>query len=81
MAIGTTTILGAQSVAHMQKNDAGTATAKVALKSGASVYYDTTQTLGTTAVAYTQVRETDPATGAAWTVGNANALEAGMEVV
>lgn len=80
LAAGTTTIFGIQSVAHMQKSDAGTANAKVALKSGASVYYDNTQSLGTTSTAYTQVRETDPATSAAWAVANANALEAGMEV-
>lgn len=79
--VGTTmTIRGLQTVAHMQKSDSGTANAKVALKSGASVYYDTTRSLGTSPVAYTQVRETDPATTAAWTVGGANSLEAGMEV-
>jgi hypothetical protein len=76
----TTAIFGVQSVAHMQKNDAGTANAKVVLKSGASVYYDATQSLGASTAAYVQLRETDPATSAAWTVGNANALEAGMEV-
>jgi hypothetical protein len=76
----TTAIFGIQSVAHMQKNDAGTANAKIALKSGASVYYDATQSLGASTAAYVQLRETDPATSAAWTVGNANALEAGMEV-
>lgn len=80
LAPGTTTVLATQSVAHMQKSDAGTANAKVALKSGASVYYDATQSLGTSPAAYTQLRETDPATSAAWTVGNANNLEAGMEV-
>jgi hypothetical protein len=64
----------------MQKSDAGVANAKVALKSGASVYYDTTQSLSTSAVNYMQMRETDPATSAAWTVAGANALEAGMEV-
>ncbi|GEM_PF-953812 len=80
LVAATTTVLGVQSVAHMQKSDAGVANAKVALKSGASVYYDTTQSLSTTAMAYTQVRENDPATSAAWTVANTNALEAGMEV-
>lgn len=80
LTAGTTTIMGTQSVAHMQKSDAGTANAKVALKSGASVYYDTTQSLGAASTAYVQVRETDPATSAAWTVASANALEAGMEV-
>ncbi len=80
LTAGTTTVYGLQSVAHMQKSDAGTANAKVALKSGAGVYYDTTQSLSTSATSYTQMRETDPATSAAWTVAGANALEAGMEV-
>jgi len=81
LVANTTTIYGTQSVAHMQKSDAGLANAKIALKSGASVYYDATQSLGSSTTAYTQVHETDPATAAAWTVGNANNLEAGMEVV
>jgi hypothetical protein len=80
LAANTTSVFGVQSVAHMQKSDAGTANAKIALKSGAGVYYDATQSLGSSTAAYTQVRETDPATATAWTVGNANALEAGMEV-
>lgn len=81
LVANTTSVIGVQSVAHMQKSDAGTANAKIALKSGAGVYYDTTQSLGSSTAAYTQMRETDPATSAAWTVSNANALEAGMEVV
>lgn len=80
LVAGTGGIKAVQSVAHMQKSDSGTANAKIALKSGASVYYDTTVTLATTSTVYTQVRETDPATSAAWTVAAANALEAGMEV-
>ena len=80
LTASTTTVYGLQSVAHMQKSDAGAASARVALKSGASVYYDTTQSLSTSATSYVQMRETDPATAAAWTVTGANALEAGMEV-
>lgn len=76
----TAAIFGIQSVAHMQKSDAGTANVKIALKSGAGVYYDNVQSLGSSTAAYVQVRETDPATSSAWTVSNANALEAGMEV-
>lgn len=76
----TMTVRGVQTVAHMQKSDSGTANAKIALKSGASVYYDATRSLGTSPGAYTQVREIDPATSAAWTVEGANSLEAGMEV-
>lgn len=77
---GTTSVMGVQTVAHMQKSDAGTANARVALKSGGTVYYDTTRSLGTSATSYTQVRETDPATSTAWTVSSANGLEAGVEV-
>lgn len=80
LVASTTTVYGLQSVAHMQKSDAGTASAKVALKSGATVYYDTTQALSTTATSYVQIREIDPATATVWTVAGANALEAGMEV-
>lgn len=77
---GTTSVMGVQTVAHMQKSDAGTANAKVAVKSGGAVYYDATRSLGTSATSYTQVREIDPATSAAWTVSGANGLEAGVEV-
>lgn len=80
LTAGTNSIMGVQTVAHMQKSDAGTANAKVAVKSGGTVYYDTTRSLGTSATGYTQVRETDPATSVAWTVSAANSLEAGMEV-
>jgi hypothetical protein len=81
LAAGTAGVLGVQAVAHMQKSpDAGTASAKVAIKSGATVYYDATRSLGTAVAAYSQVRETDPATSAAWTLAAVNALEAGMEV-
>lgn len=80
LAAGTSTVLGMQSVAHMQKSDAGVAGAKVALVSGGSLYYDTTQSLSASATVYTQMRQTDPATSTTWTVSGANNLEAGMEV-
>lgn len=80
LTAGTTGVFATQSVAHMQKSDAGTGNVKVAIKSGASTYYDPTQSLGSTVTAYATVRETNPATSAAWTVSDANALEAGVEV-
>lgn len=80
LAANTASVLGMQSVAHMQKSDAGLANAKVALVSGGGLYYDASQSLSTSAVVYTQVRPTDPATAVAWTVAGANGLEAGMEV-
>lgn len=79
--VGTTAgVKGVQTVAHMKKTDAGTASAKIVLKSGVSLYYDEARSLGTSPVAYTQMHEVDPATSAAWTVGGANDLEVGMEV-
>jgi hypothetical protein len=81
LTAGTTGVYATQSVAHMQKSDAGTANVKVAIKSGATTYYDPTQSLGSTVTAYTAVRETNPATAAAWTVSEVNSVEAGVEVV
>lgn len=80
LTVGTTTVYATQSVAHMQKSDAGVGTAKVAVKSGASTYYDPTQSLGSAVTAYATVREVDPATSTAWTVSGVNAIEAGVEV-
>ena len=80
LTAGTTSIKGVQTVAHMQKSDAGTANARVALKSGGTVYYDATRSLGTSATPYTQIHETDPSTSVAWTTGSINGLEAGVEV-
>jgi hypothetical protein len=80
LTAGTTGVFATQSVAHMQKSDAGTGNVKVAIKSGAMTYYDPTQSLGSSVTAYTAVRETNPATSTAWTVSAANAIEAGVEV-
>src|SRR5262249_41967087 len=66
---------------HAFRSDAGTGTLKGAMKSGATVFYDTTQNLSASNLWYGQIRETDPNTSATWTVSNVNALEYGAEVV
>jgi hypothetical protein len=77
---GTGTVFGVQDNLLALKSDAGTASIKAAIKSGGTVYYDSTVSLGTALGATEAVREVDPATSAAWTVTNVNALEFGAEV-
>jgi len=78
---GTGTVFAMQDTILSLKSDAGAASIKAAVKSGGTVYYDSTISLGTSLGAYPAVRETDPATAAAWTVANVNALEFGAEIV
>lgn len=80
LVAGTDKVYAVQAVTHAQKSDAGAANMKVALKSGAGVYYGPVQPLGTTDTAYATVFETNPATTAAWTVTDSNGLEAGVEI-
>jgi hypothetical protein len=77
---GTGTIFGVQDNILALKSDAGAASIKAAIKSGGTVYYDSAVTLGTALGSSVAVREVDPATSAAWTVTNVNALEFGAEV-
>ena len=83
-ALADTTLVGAvagvQVVSRMRKSDAGAASMKAAVKSGATVAYGTTRTLTATATTYIDQMETDPNTSAAWTTTNVNALELGAEV-
>lgn len=76
----TGTVGGAQVVSRMSKSDAGAASMKAAIKSGATVAYGTTRSLSASATQYLDTWETDPNTSAAWTTSGINALEAGAEV-
>lgn len=77
----TGTVFGVQDVIMANRSDSGAANIKAALRSGGTVYYDATQNLGTSVSAYAAaLREADPATSAAWTVANVNALEFGAEI-
>lgn len=77
----TGTVFAVAQTMHARQLDAGTATIKQAQKSGATVSYGATRTLGATMAAYTDLFETNPASGSPYTVAEVNALEAGAEIV
>jgi len=78
---GTGTVFAVQDTIIAAKSDAGAASIKAAVKSGATVYYDAAMNLGTSQSSSSAVRETDPATSAAWTATNVNSVEFGAEIV
>ena len=65
---------------HALKSDAGTASIKPARNIGGTVYYGASQALSTGTGWYGAAREINPATSAAWTVSDVNAVEGGAEV-
>lgn len=76
----TGTVFGTQDNIHAFKQNSGAGNLKAALKSGATVFYDTTQVLDPTNTWFGAIRQTDPNTSAAWTVGGVNSIEFGAEV-
>lgn len=80
LSAGTGTVFGIQTNMIVNKTGAGTANIKAAIQSGATIYYDPTIALSTTAAWSGVIRQIDPATSAAWTVTGVNSLEAGAEV-
>jgi hypothetical protein len=74
------TIFAIQNNVIAKKTDAAAISLKTALKSGATVYYGTTTSLGGSDATITDLYTTDPATSAAWTSAGVNAIEAGFEV-
>lgn len=79
LSAGTGSVMGIQTNMIVNKTGAGTANLKAALQSGGTVYYDPTVALSTTTTWTGAVRQVDPATSAAWTVGGVNNLQAGAE--
>lgn len=75
------TVYGVQNVAIANKDNTGVISVKQALKSGSSVYYGSNTLMTTTYTTYTDLREQDPNTSAAWTASGVNAAEAGVEIV
>lgn len=73
-------VKGVQHVASARKDDAGTRQVKSLVVSGGTTQVGAAvHTLALSYVMYTQLYETDPATGAAWTTTAVNGVEAGVE--
>jgi len=64
-----------------RRDDAGPREIREKCRSASADYNGTTQTVTSAYVVYRQIRETDPATAAAWTASNLNAAEFGYELV
>lgn len=77
---GSYSVLAVQNNVIAKKTDAGGTALKPAIKSGASVYYGSSKVLTSNDATISDIRTTDPATSAAWTVTAVNSLEAGMEI-
>lgn len=73
-------IFGTQLNMISKKDDSGTRSICSVVRSGGTDYDGDTQALGTTYSDYRQIRETDPATSAAWTRTNLNNAEFGVKV-
>lgn len=76
-----TTVVAVTTRAYMQKSDAGTRTAAVSLKSGATTVASPTLNLSTGWTWAWRTDTTDPATGAAWTAVGVNNAQIGPVVV
>ncbi|WP_330473837.1 hypothetical protein [Terrabacter sp. C0L_2] len=74
------TIFAVQPTTVAAKTDAGALSLKTAIRSGGTVYTGTAAALGSTDTSVRTIRTTNPATSAAWTKANVDALEAGAEV-
>lgn len=80
LTAGTSTVYGLQDNVIAHASDAGAVAVKPVLRTSGGLYYDPTFGLSASAKVFSTVRETSPATAAAWTPADVNALEAGAEV-
>lgn len=80
LASGTATVKCVQVNTRAWKDDAGTASLKVKIKSGSTEVAGATVALPSSVAWNGDVWETDPNTSTAWTVSAVNGLEAGAEV-
>lgn len=78
---GVTTVYGVQVTGKMAKNDATLGQARYIVRSGGTDYGGTTRALTTSFTGYSDLYETDPATGVQWTPTAVNNMESGMEVM
>lgn len=81
LASGTTGVLGIQENFAAWKADASLGNLKPAMNMGGTVYYGPAVSLGTGVGAWSgAIAETNPATSVAWTPGDVNNMEFGVEV-
>lgn len=76
----TGTIYGVQTNVVASKTGVGAASLKPLVRSGGTDYFDATAALTASPTLLSAIRETDPATAAAWTVSGVNSVEVGAEV-
>jgi hypothetical protein len=74
------TVYAVQNNVIAKRSDATAASLKPALKSGSTVYYGSTISLGPSDGILQDMYVADPATAVAWTSGGVNSVEAGFEV-
>ena len=73
-------IFGVQILARAKKDDAGARSLATVTRSGGTDFDGATQALSTSYIYYSDIREVDPATSAAWTAANLNAANFGVKV-
>lgn len=73
-------VVGVQACSVSKKSDAGAITFKHTVRSSGTNYASSAITPTTSDATYVDLRPTDPATSAAWTVAAVNAMEAGVEI-
>lgn len=73
-------VLGVQTNLYVAKSDAGARSVCAVVRSGGTDYDGATVSPSTTFGYLSEVRAVNPATSAAWTTAEVNALEAGMKV-
>lgn len=77
----TGSVFGVQTVMYARKDDAGTRQIAAMVRRSGSDYDGSTVTLTTSYTYYSEIRETDPSTSAAWTISGVNAAEFGVKTV
>lgn len=80
MATAAGTIAGVQVTNYAQKDISGLRKVAAVVRSGGTNYAGDDMPLGIGFLMYPDIWETDPATAAAWTIANVNAVEAGAKV-
>ena len=78
---GVATVYGLQTNAIISKDDVTNAKVRFPIRTGGSLYYGTTTSPSTSYLTFSDIHQVNPATTTSWTVGDINALEAGLELV